>query len=235
MAGKVDSKITLPVDTGNAGAKVHTSTVSVGAETMHRHHFVQEREELVLGVYRVASAVQSVSATAHNGTSTGFAWIHVPTAVTGKKVRIRKLVIKANVSAATPTLPTVPRVGIQRFTFTGTASGAQLAAVKTNTGAPAAVLDIRTAITGLTPTLVGTFPAFLSQTMIPPFFLAGTAADILFSPNNEDDIIESVGEEDEWPVLAPGEGLVLAQGDAGTASDTRRFVFDLTWDEIDVS
>jgi len=234
MSGPVPAFVQLPLDSGNTGKKTKTSSIVQGADTVHRHHFVGDRAANVLGVYSAGSGVQSVSATVQNGTATGFLWLHVPAAVTGKKVRIRKVCIKANVSAATPTMPTLPRVGLTRFTFTGTASGATLAGTPMDATYPAHVLDIRTAVTGLTPTLTPSATSALAQTIIPPFIVAGTSANVQQTNNNEDDLIQAQ-DEDDYIVLAPGQGIVLWQMDAGTTTDIRRFTVDLKWDEIDVA
>jgi hypothetical protein len=231
MAGPVASFVQLPVDTGNAGKMVKTTSEVVGANTVHRHHYVAERSASILGTYAAATALNSVSATATNGTATGLLWFTVPTAVTGKAARIRRLIARHTVSAVTPVMVTAPRIALARITFTGTASGASITPAKYASSAPAPVADLRTAVTGLTVTLGAT----LCHTVPPAFILAGTAATVQQASITIDPMISIGSDEDEWPVLLPGEGLVIYQPDAGTTADTRRFTLDLVWDEIDVA
>jgi hypothetical protein len=234
MAAPVPSFVQLPLDSGNAGKKVQTDIITVGADQVHRHHYVREMAAEVLGVYGAASALQSVAAAAQNGTTTGFAWMHVPTAVSGKAARIRKIEVSHGISAATPTMPTTPRIGLTRFTFTGTASGAALAATLKDSAYPAAILDIRTAVTGLTPALVPGATSAIASSLVPAFLLSGTVADILWCETVMDDMVQP-SEEDGFLVIRPGQGFVLWQMDAGTTGDIRRFTFETTWDEIDTA
>jgi len=131
-------------------------------------------------------------------------------------------------------MPTTPRIALTRFTFTGTASGATLAGSKKDALYPSHILDIRTAVTGLTPTLVPGASSVAASSLVPAFLLSGTVADILWCETVMDDLIQAVSEDGFWTV-APGEGLVLWQPDAGTTSDIRRFTFEFTWDEIDTA
>src|SRR6185436_13483240 len=211
MAAPVDSYAQLPDDSGNAGKKIRSQTRVVGANTVHEHFFVNVRQAAVLGVYRAAMAQVTVQASAQNGTSTGFLWAHVPSAVTNKKVRIRRVYVTSQHSTVLAT-PTAPRIVMTRMTFTGTASGASVTVGKVDAGAPTAVFDLRTAVTGLTPTLVaalGSAPIVGALTAVGAYAPAST------------DLISVSGLEDEWIILAPGEGVVLYQDTAGTASDTR--------------
>jgi hypothetical protein len=225
MAAPVASEIRLPDDSGNLGKRVRTQTRDVGAGVLrHDHLFVEVRKAEVLGVYRAALDQQTVQAAAQNGTSTGFLWAHVPTAVTNKWARLRRLYVTSQHSTALAT-PTAPRLRIVRFTFTGTASGAAVTAAKVNSGDPTPVFDLRTAVTGLTPTLV----AALGATA-----LAGALSAVGAYTPAIIDCIDTDG-EDQWPIFKPGEGFVLYQDTAGTASDTRKFNTVLVFDEIDVA
>lgn len=225
MAAPIANKIILPDDSGNAGKKVRTQTRVVGADTVHEHFFVEEHKALVLGVYRAALAQQTVLAAAQNGTSTGFLWAHVPTAVSGKKARIRLVYVSSQHSTALAT-PTAPRLVLTRFTFTGTASGAAVTAAKVDATYPAPVLDLRTAATGLTVALVAALAAA---------GLAGALTAVGAYHPVDINIVDPGESEDEWIVIAPGEGVVLYQDTAGTTSDTRKFNPVLIWDEIDTA
>jgi hypothetical protein len=224
MPAPVNTSIRLPDDSGNAGARVRTRTRSVGGSTVHEHLFTPLRAAEVLGVYRVVLPQQTILQAAQNGTATGFLWFHVPAAVTGKKVRIRKVRVSTQHSTALAT-PTAPRLVAQLFAFTGTASGATVAPGKNDSGFPNAVADLRTAVTGLTVSLgavVGVYGVVGALTAVGAWVPVDNEA-----PESD--------EEDGWIVLAPGEGIVLYQDVAGTASDTRKANVTVIWDEIDVS
>jgi hypothetical protein len=224
MAAPLADKVLLPSDTGNAGKKVRTQTRVVGADTVHEHFFVTARGAQVLGIYQATLAQITAVAAAQNGTSTGSLWLHVPTAITNKKVRIRRVIFSAQHATAFAGV-SAPRLAFSRMTFTGTASGAQVTGIKCDTTMPSAVADLRTAVTGLTPTLVGTLAAA-------PFGGALTAVGAYTA--TPFDLIQS-DSEDDWWVFAPGEGLAIWQDTAGTTSDTRVANLTLAWDEIDTA
>jgi len=50
-----------------------------------------------------------------------------------------------------------------------------------------------------------------------------------------DAIIMEGQAEDEFIVLAPGEGIVIWQDAAGTTSDSRLYDLTVVWDEIDTA
>ena len=224
MAAPIADKIILPLDTGNTGKKVRTQTRVVGADTVHEHVYVPTRQAQVLGVYRLGMAQQTVLATAQNGTSTAFLWMHVPTAISGKKVRIRKIRMES-ASGTLLATPSAPRVAVSRFTFTGAASGAQITGLKNDSSYPTHVVDLRTAATGLTVSLVGVIGVLgIAQALTAVGAMAPASIEFIDADN-----------EDEWIVLVPGEGIVLWQDVAGTTSDTRKLNINLIWDEIDVT
>jgi len=53
-------------------------------------------------------------------------------------------------------------------------------------------------------------------------------------PSDVQELVSIDSEEDEWPIIKAGQGLVIYQGDAATTADTRRFVISLLWDEIEL-
>lgn len=179
----------------------------------------------ITGVYRAALDQQTVAAAAQNGTSTGFLWAHVPVLTTTRKARVRRIWVDSQHSTALAT-PTAPRLRAVRFTFTGTASGAAVTAANVNTIHPAPSLSLRTAVTGLTPTLVAA---------VGTAGLAGALTAVgAYSPVAIE-VLDSLCGADTWPVLAAGEGLVIYQDTAGTTSDTRKFNLKMVWDEVDLS
>lgn len=234
MTAPVAANIRIPDDSGNAGPRIQSQREQIGGVDVHSHFFIQRAQAKVLGVYRAATGLLSVSASAHNGTSTAFAWLHVPTAITGKAVRIRQMRVEFNNVGVTAMI-TVPRIGLARFSFTGTASGAAVAGARLATAYPVPVLDTRTAVTGLTCTLDPTPGSLLSEVVTPAGLLAGTAANFVPHPSITQWLLDGSAQEDEYVVLNPGEGLSLYQLDAGTASDSRRLVANWIWDEIDTA
>lgn len=232
MAGPIAGFVQLPLDTGNTGKKMRTQSRVVGADTVHEHFFVQASEKAQLGVYSAALALQSVQASAQNGTATGFLWAHVPVAITNKKSRIRSVGANFLTTSAVAT-PTAPRIVLALFTFTGTASGAAVTPGKLDSNFPASILDLRTAVTGLTVSVGAVLSAVLPMQLI-----QSTAVAVTAFPPTEMILWPLTGgqtPEDDMIVLAPGQGGLVYQPDAGTASDPRRFSLDLSWDDIDTA
>lgn len=224
MSGPVASTVILPDDSGNAGKKIRTQTKSVGGNDVHEHFFVRSRQAVLLGVYAHGMDQVTAAQSAQNGTSTGCLWFHVPTAISNKQARVRRVTLSSQHSTVLAT-PTAPRLMFSRFTFSGTASGGSMTAVKLDTGYPAAVADLRSAVTGLTVSLVGPLATA-------PYCGALTAVGG-YAPNYMELI--HPGDEDNWWTFDPGEGFVAWQDTAGTSSDTRKMNFNLVWDEIDLS
>lgn len=223
MAAPVDSYVQLPDDSGNSGKKIRSQTQTVSGNTVHTHYFYSQRQANVLGVYRAALAQQTMLVSAQNGTSTGFLWLHNPTATSNKSARIRRIYASSQHASAIAT-PSAPRLLVSRFTFVGTASGAAVTAAKVVSSAPSPILDLRTAVTGLTVSLVA---AMGSCGVVGALTAVGAWAPAVV------ELLPS-GPEDEWEVLAPGEGAVIWQDTAGTTSDTRVANICAIWDEIDV-
>jgi len=231
MAAPVANKIILPVDTGNTGKNVRTQTRVVGSDTVHEHFHIPISRREIKGIYGFsATAPAAVQAAAQNGTTTGFFWLEMPVGAT-KRGRLRRFSVMFDWGAVpTVDILTLPRIALARFTFTGAASGAQITPAKRNPGDDANVATIRTASTGMTVTLGAIFQATFA-----PFIDFATAAGINVQPHEVTELIPAGLFEDEWPDYGPGEGLVLYQPDAGTASDPRRFNFRGVCDEYDNS
>lgn len=236
MARSTPDKIILPSDAGNTGAKAATMARTVGSDLVEIPLYIEERKEVVKGVYRAGMAIQSVQAAAQNATSTGFIWITCPAAVTTRAIRIRRAKLVFQHSAATAAMNTIPRIGLARFTFTGTASGATVAGAKIDPDSPNPSVDMRTAVTGMTVTL-NTDPGSLLSTVIAPPTMVLTAlptTGIVALPNSEQELVAIGSDEDEWPMIKSGQGLVIYQLDAGSTTDLRRFSLDILWDEIEI-
>jgi hypothetical protein len=84
---------------------------------------------------------------------------------------------------------------------------------------------------------LNTDPGSLIASVIAPPTLIQTAlptTGLIVMPVIENELISIQGEEDEWPIIKAGQGLVIYQLDAGTSSDLRRFSLDILWDEIEL-
>lgn len=226
-----NTTLTLPVETGNTGKKLSIQSRTQGGDTVYRHRVLVDRDGVVTGVYRAFTTVLSVQATAQNGTSTGHFWLFNPSG-SGRTARIRRLSLQYNFVGVT-TLGTLPRTIIQRFTWTGTQSGAQIAGANVDAASVvASVVELRTASTGATVSL--TANTQLAADLAPIAQVSGTPAVFETTPTYRSEMIDAESSEDEWIVIPPGQGIVLYQVDAGTASDTRRLVANIVWDEINL-
>jgi len=178
----------------------------------------------VAGAYFFSGALVSVAAAAQNGTSTGALWLQVPVG-NAKNARLRYLLIQVTYGATLIDVLSVPLIAFTRFTFTGTASGAQLTVGKRKSTDAANTATARTAVTGMTVSLAGE----LGHVQVPAAEIVGTTSsggfslvrDFLFAPKSEDDFAD----------LGAGEGVVIYQVTAGTTSDVRRFTVQGIFDE----
>jgi hypothetical protein len=227
MAAPVPGFVQLPTDSGNTGKKVRTRIRTVGADSVHEHVFVKEYSERILTVYRLALVQATVVASAQNGTTAGMLFAHMPSAVSGKAARIRRLTVSSQHSTALTT-PTAPRLLVRRFTSAGALSGSLIAPNVNNSQdhiAPACLFSL--ANTGVTVVHVGI--GFGSSALVGALTAVGA-----YEPNLRD-IIDPAGDEDGWPIFFPGEGFVIYQDTAGTASDTRKFNVSFLMDEFDTA
>lgn len=229
MAKPVSAYVILPLDTSNLGKNIRTQTQVIGGSTVHTHFFVPVSQKTVQGIYYGdPGAVQTIQASAQNGTSTGFWWLACPAAST-TNLYVRRVKIAASV-AATTVFITIPRIVVALFTFTGTPSGTAITAAKRASADAAAQGYFTSAATGMTITLGAIIHSAVPPTVAntSPGAQTATAQELLVGGDPTTD-------EGGGIVLAPGEGMVLYQPDAGTASDTRKFDSDLTWLEADNS
>ena len=222
MAAPVADNVLLPLDTGNTGKKMRTQTRTIGADSVHEHFFIPSSQRNYLGVFGYHGGNQLIQAAATNGTTTGFWWFINPIGST-VKIGIERVRYAHSITTTLST-PTCPRVVLQLFTFTGTASGAAVTPAKFNSGYPAAQGSMRTAMTGLTVSLGGIIDATL------PIASIGTTGWAVVCPQFDDNIAIS---ELSDIVLAPGEGIVCYQPDAGTTADTRRLIADIVTAEFE--
>lgn len=235
MAAPVAGYVRLADDSGYTGKTrfLHAQSRVVGSDTVYEEFVVFDRRAKVVGVYEGALTQQSVSATLQDGLATGFMWLHMPAAISGRSARIRRIYYTPQMAATTTTAASAPRLRIDRFTFTGTATGATVRA-DADASYNLPKLDMRTAVTGLTVSLVaavfaGAICGAVDSTTATKAVALGPASISLT------DFPGGTHDEDEWIVLAPGEGIVLYQDVVGLASDPRRFDLTVVWDEIDTA
>ena len=225
MAAPTADKVLLPLDTGNTGKKVRTQTRVVGADTVHEHFFIPISKDSITGFYRAHSGILTIPASAHNGTTTGHLWFQNPVAGT-RVARLRKLNETVQCVSGAIDL-TAPRQLFSLFTFTGSASGAVLTPAKRDSNDAAATCDIRTAVTGMTTAIAGTF----RHAGIPAVNATLASATIQVS------LMPVIGEawdpdEEECVVIRPGQGVVLWSADASTTAN-RRLFSDWAWEEFE--
>lgn len=228
MAAPIASKILLPDDTANAGKKVRTQTRVVGADTVHEHFVIPISPQKITGIYHACFTLYSVAAAAQNGTSAGIGWLQVPsTATVSARLRFCQMAHTNNVATAIDHT-SAPRIAVQRMTHTDGWSGATLNVARRATADANNQANIRTATTGTTVTLNATQLVWAS--LVP-------GADITTSGVLNIQFGETWRPvyEDEYVVIAPGEGLVIYQIDAGTTSDQRKTLVKCCWDEIDIT
>lgn len=222
MAAPQEGDVRLPVDTGNLGKYKRTQTRVVGANTVHSDYVVVGDPRNVLGVHTGSSGVLTVPAAVHNGTTTGFLWLFNPIGST-IKMQISRTVLDSQFTAlAVDLLSGELRASL--FTFTGTASGAQVTPAKRGSADAAAQGNMRTASTGLTCTLGATRIGTHYQTM--GLATGGAGA---WNPHRAD--MRPVNEHEE-PILLPGEGLVFWHAVAVTTAN-RRLIINVSWDEFE--
>lgn len=228
MAAPVAAIVTLPDDTGNTGKKIRTQTRIVGGDTVHEHYFVRVRQAKILTIYRLLCAQNTVLQTAQNGTTAGMLFGHMPSSVSGKAMRLRRLTVTSQHSTALAT-PTAPRLNATRYTSSGGLSGALLAPNvndSINHASPACLFSL--ANTGTTVVQVGI--GFAGAALTGALTAVGA-----YEPAYTDMVGGPGSEEDDWPVFYPGEGFVVWQDTAGTSSDTRKFQIQIACDEIDTA
>jgi hypothetical protein len=228
MAAPVASKIILPDDSSNAGKKVRTQTRVVGADTVHEHFVIPISQQKINGLFHFCFTLYTVAAAAQNGTSAAIGWLQNPSTA-GVNARLRFVQMAHTNTVATAIDHTsAPRIAVQRITHTDGWSGATLNVAKRATADSNNIANIRTATTGTTVTLAAT--QLVWSSLVP-------GADITTSGVLNIQFGETWRPvfEDEYVVIAPGEGIVIYQIDAGTTSDQRKTLVKGCWDEVDIT
>lgn len=216
MVTKTDAFLRAPDDTSNTGKKKRAKQSTVGADTVLEEFVILGSERNSQAGYHLHSGLQSVQASAQNGTTTGFLWLINPIAST-RKVSFDRARFHHSMAGTAIAMTTLPRIALALLTFTGTPSGAALTFGKNDSTNPAPQAQALTAPTGLTITLGQIYASTLPQ------YTSGTPGWAFVVPS-----IDEWSDADDLDeiILRPGEGVVLYQPDAGTASDIRKFTAD---------
>lgn len=209
----------------STGKLLRTVSTVVGGDLVEEQVVVVTSARTRTGMYRASTGAHVVLAPAHAATA-GFWWLLNPVG-SGVAVALKRVVFMSLHGSVLAT-PTSPRIILERVTFTGTASGAQVAPsrrVRTAVAGLSAdatpVGSLRTASTGLALTAGEAFRQFFPVAALTAVGAVPPAVDH-HNPTSEDEEI----------VLAAGEGIVCRQADAGTTGDTRRFITDVVWEEF---
>jgi len=209
MAVPVAAFIQLPLDTANGGKKRRTQTRTVGTDSVHEDFVIPTSARSILGNYICNIGIQVIPIAAQNGTATGFVWFYNPIAGT-KKIAIERIKSSIQFNALGVDL-LAGSLTLAKFSFTGTGSGAVRTLVPLNSKMPAATANARTAVTGLTVSIIGV----IGQWLLPVMGLATGGAGS-FSAQQVDWVAD---DEEEEIILNPGEGIVLYSSDGVTTAN----------------
>lgn len=212
-----DSTFTGRINTLGQKTMANSTPIVIASDQSQIAVTANEDSDTRQGVYFSTTGTFLVQAAADAATA-GRAWLINPLA-SGRTVRIRRIRFASQLGSALVAV-TSPRIVLQRVTFTGTASGATVAMAKRRTADATPVSSLRTASTGLTLTAGDTLYEFLPTASATAVAYSAPSITIL-------DL-----ERLEYIELAPGEGVVIRQPDAGTAADTRRCVMSFVIEEV---
>ncbi len=199
MTSPVAGFVQLPLDTGNTGKKRRTQTRVVGSDTVHEDIISITSKRNILGDYSYMVAPIALPTTAQNGSTTGIIWLVNPTANT-ENIAIKRILAEIQFTASNVDIALGLLQG-QRFTYTGTPTGATLSSGRTRTTDVATGAVAYTAMTGMTITL----GEVLFRRALPQMF--SNTPEVAHVPPVLIDFFPR--EEGRELVLAPGEGLVL--------------------------
>lgn len=186
--------------------------VDLLADEFGRRRILVNRPK-ILGSYYFHSGRLTILAAAHAATA-GFFWIVNPV---GSAVVVYVKHLRAQLSSTAATaFASAPRVTAERVTFTGSPSGATIAYALRDLNDAAAVSSVRTASTGLTLTAGAIVAGWVVPCVMTAVGISVPIEQLTVDAHDDDDLI----------VLRAGQGLVIRQPDAGTASDTRLLTVD---------
>src|SRR3990170_1901874 len=200
----------MPKLVNTAGTEVGTNTTPLVVTKLQK--------TTTYGTYYFHSGNLAVVAAAH-GATVGYLYMYNPVA-SGKIVRIARLKIISGMVTALAT-PTAPRITVERGTFTGTPSGAQILSAKVDSLDAANVFYISAASTGATN---GT-----------PIAMGGKIVDAnatgTVNTNTSEANVSPAGEDVRDITIRAGEYFLIRKADAGTTSDTRKAIVDMIYEE----
>lgn len=173
----------------------------------------------VSGVYIAQTGAHLVLAAAD--IATAGRWFLLNPATSGLFVALRRIEFLSQLGSALVAV-TSPRLQVERFTFTGSPTGPDIVATKRATADAAQAAKLKSSGAGITPSAAVPLFAFLP---------VASATAVGYNPPGASDWNP---DEDGQPVLAPQEGLIFRQPDAGTAADTRRYVTNIAWEEFTI-
>jgi hypothetical protein len=210
--------VQVPPD--STGARIRTRSRTISAATVHEQYVIPTSERVRSGVYLGATGIHTVQATADTAPA-GRWYLHNPTGST-VLVALRRIEFSSQLGSALAA-PTSPRLILSRFSATGTGTATITAASTDPTTMPASTGRLLSATTGLS--------LVVSGIDVFSFLPTASATAVGYAPPGA---IDWNPEEEGMPVIQAGQGLYLRQADAGTASDTRRFVTSIAWEEYTI-
>jgi hypothetical protein len=210
--------VVAPVDTGNTGKNIQTISRTVAGTLVHSHVVVPTDGRDILGVHYGNSGLLTIQAAAH-AANEGFLY-HINPIGSGVTISLRRISYQG--APVSTTARPATRITAERFTFTGTFSGSAITTGKRSTADAAAVGKFANNTAGLAVSPVGAVQrGFLIPAVPNGNGNTGSSNELVWEPINQD------GET----LIAPGEGIMFRQADAGSAGDDRTFLFNVTWAE----
>lgn len=212
----IKSYVQVPVDAG--GKKLATALQTVGGDDVHLEYVVaQPFDYQITNVYSFSVGNETIGASA-DATNVGRVYVeNDPDSLV--IIAVRKIHFTSQVNSALAT-PTGPFIAVKRFTFTGNSpSGSTIGAclMDTNMTAKNSNWNVRYQSTGMVVTegveVTGFYP-IASLTAV----------------GNSTPVVDEWKPDPMYPlIIRAGQGIMVQQVNAGTASDTRRFgvVFEI--------
>lgn len=177
----------------------------------------------LLGLY-YATSPAIVYTTAADGATGGDIWV-VNTSNT-VVVSLRSVRFTALLDSLA-LLTNLPAIRMERMTFTGTPSGAQITPAKRDSTDPTNTATVRTASTGMTITAGAAIETFTPPTadVIGGLLAVNATASIPVEQLFVSDIDSAI-------VLRQNEGIVFRQNTAGNATENRQYWVNIVWEEV---
>jgi hypothetical protein len=213
----------MPLD--GIGKKVDAVSLTVGGNLVHQQRVIARSHERTLTTRYWFNTGSLVVGAAADAAITGRVYIEndVDSSVL---IAVTRVVFTSQHASVLAT-PTSPRIALRTFTFTqsGSPSGATIAGAKQDSTLPNknAKWDVRTAKTLMTVTEAADIAIFYPVSALTAVAASTPARD------------EWVPGADRPLIVRPGEGLMVKQADAGTASDTRVFALSFEIEEFTVA